>query len=138
MHNCELCKAQNEEYRLIYKDQHCFCIVNIEPLKDGHLMVLPNRHVKELRDLTAEELKAMHELFDKLSKAIKEEYGQDALIALNRGANTSQEHTHFHVIPSAKAIRHIFAAAENLPGRVRKTPEELTKIKERLGSIYTT
>jgi diadenosine tetraphosphate (Ap4A) HIT family hydrolase len=136
MQDCELCKAQHEDYRLLYKDTRCFCIVNIEPLKDGHFMVLPTRHVKDLKDLTGEELKAMHNLFHTLSEVIKQEYGHDALIAVNRGSNTSQEHTHFHILPSNKAFREVFAAAEGLPSRVQPPAGELQRIKERLSKHF--
>src|SRR3989344_1277662 len=73
--DCALCRAQHEDYRLVYKDEHCFCIANIEPLNDGHFMVLPTRHVCELDAFEPMELKAIHDLLHRLSGAIKKEYG---------------------------------------------------------------
>ena len=130
--DCALCRAQQEDYRLVYKDTHCFCIANIEPLNDGHFMVLPTRHVVELGDFTPTELKAVHDVLDRLAKAIKSEYNTDALIALNRGANTSQNHTHFHILPSPSPFRQSMAKAHGLPERQRAPQEQLKAMAERL------
>ena len=130
--DCALCRAQNEDYRLAYKDEHCFCIANIEPLNDGHFMVLPTRHVCELDAFEPMELKAIHDLLHRLSGAIKKEYNHDVNIAVNQGSNTSQDHVHFHILPSPCAFRHTMAKAHGLPVRVRGTREQLQGMRNRL------
>ncbi|MDO8642160.1 MAG: HIT domain-containing protein [Candidatus Woesearchaeota archaeon] len=129
---CALCAAQQEDYRLVYKDKHCFCIANIEPLNHGHFMVLPTRHVSELGSLTAEEVHAIHQLFHRLETAVKKEYGHDALIALNRGSNTSQDHIHYHILPVPHAFRKVVSRSEGLPERVRGTADQLSAMRDRL------
>lgn len=130
--DCALCRAQNEDYRLVYKDEQCFCIVNIEPLNEGHFMVLPTRHVCELGAFEPAELKAIHDLLHRLGKAIKKEYGHDVNIAVNQGSNTSQDHIHFHILPSPCAFRMTMAKAHGLPVRVRGTQEQLAGMRDRL------
>ncbi len=130
--SCALCRAQQEDYRLVYKDEFCFCIANIEPLNEGHFMVLPARHVSELGSLTADEVHAMHQLFHRLEKAVKKEYGHDALIALNRGANTSQSHIHYHILPVPHAFRKVVSQSEGVPERVRGTQEQLQGMRDRV------
>jgi diadenosine tetraphosphate (Ap4A) HIT family hydrolase len=43
---CELCLAKEEKYRIVFQNDLVFVVVNIEPLKQGHLMVLPVRHAE--------------------------------------------------------------------------------------------
>ena len=50
-----LLAANDDEANLIlHRGTHCFVILNNSPYNPGHLMVLPNREVGELADLTAE------------------------------------------------------------------------------------
>jgi histidine triad (HIT) family protein len=129
---CEMCNALKEEYRLVKESEFSFCIINIEPLKKGHVMVLPKRHVNNLDDLNPNESKDILNLCAELKDKIKEKYEEDALIMLNTGKHSSQEHIHFHIWPSKGMLRDLVSSFEGIPKRIRATKEELQKMKEEL------
>ena len=53
--NCELCLVGSERHRIVHEDDCMLLVVNIEPINNGHCMVLPRRHAENLKDLTPEE-----------------------------------------------------------------------------------
>lgn len=63
--SCQLCQAANEDYRLIYRDEHVFVAMNIEPLKASHVMVMPVRHARQVSDLTPIEAQAFLNAIDR-------------------------------------------------------------------------
>ncbi len=52
MHSCALCAEFTNEKRAVYVDEYTAVILNHEPLMDGHVMVLPRRHVRNAGDLS--------------------------------------------------------------------------------------
>jgi len=129
---CEMYAALNEKYRLVKESELSFCIINIEPLKKGHVMVLPKRHVTNLNDLQPDEAKNLLNLCAELKDKVKEKYSQDALIMLNTGKHSSQEHIHFHIWPSLGGIRDLVASLEGVPKRVVATKDKLQNMKKEL------
>jgi len=74
---CFLCDAleapveRDRELLLLHRGGKGFIILNRYPYSNGHLMVAPNRHVSDLRELTEEEWREIGELTN-LSLAILE------------------------------------------------------------------
>jgi len=42
---CNLCKALKEKFRLIKKTKYSFAVICKWPIKLGHVIVLPKRHI---------------------------------------------------------------------------------------------
>lgn len=76
--------------------------VNLFPYIDGHLLVIPKRHVEKLDDLTASEFTEIGEML-KLGKArLREILGISSVNVLYREgvkSGSSLGHLHFHIIP---------------------------------------
>jgi len=127
---CELCKTNNEKYRVVLEDEFSFSLVNIEPMNDGHLMVLPKRHVERLSDLTPEESMSIMRMLYKLSGVLERVFPEPNMIALNMGKNTSQDHIHFHILPTEikGGFRGIYTTVLNRPFRTEAKKEKLTEI----------
>ena len=55
---CVFCEAQTGEQAdlIVFRGRTCFIILNKFPYNNGHLMVIPNRHVASLAAATSEEL----------------------------------------------------------------------------------
>ena len=128
--NCPLCDLSKQE--VVYQDDYCFCTVILEPLKDGHLMILPKRHVTDLADLKPEESQSIMKLLGRLSKIIPEVYSEDPIIFMNLGKHSTQPHIHFHILPSKGGLRHLFSEYEKLPFRKKATFQELKKISNKI------
>lgn len=128
--SCELCEAINEEYRLIYKDDLVFCTVCKGPLKKGHVIVLPKRHVEKLGDLSSEESKRLFETIDKLKTAIENKYNESAIIHINSGIHSTQKHLHIHILPTKRGLRPMVSSYEGVPERLDISEEEMAEIKK--------
>jgi ATP adenylyltransferase len=59
---CSALAAGDTDPLVLYRGETCFVILNLYPYNNGHLMVVPNRHVPSLVGLTREELAEMMEL----------------------------------------------------------------------------
>ncbi len=75
------------------------------PVNDGHLLIIPFRHVSDFFDLTKDERNAMFELVDEAKILLDKKYKPDGYnIGINVGEAAGQTvwHVHVHVIPRYK------------------------------------
>lgn len=133
---CDVRKAHGDS-QLIYEDALVFVIMNLEQVKDGHVMILPVRHVRTLSDLNPEESVAFHRHCDMAMEMVEKLYPEDGPICVVSGwKHRSQEHLHAHVIPSKHSPRELFAYAEGTPLRTPLSPEMMKDRSERIRAYY--
>ena len=130
--NCELCQAQHENYRLIKKTNNSFCIINVEPLVQGHLMILPKKHTASFEELDKEQLADLMKLTEEIKDLLKQKYKKYPLILLNTGKHKTQEHIHIHIWPSKGGLRDLVSKYEKVPKRKKITKQELKRMKEKI------
>lgn len=91
------------ETLIVHRGTHCFVLMNRFPYTGGHMMVLPNRAVPDLEDLTHDEFRELWDLVKVAVKALKLSFRCDAVnvgINLGEAAGGSQSnHIHVHVVP---------------------------------------
>jgi len=134
--SCELCDAfANEKNRVIASDEHVFVVPIIEPIKEGHVMVIPIRHAENLGDLTPDEARAFLTAINRAMNAVKEAYGETPMLLVNGWEYRSQPHLHAHVLPSKTNLRGLYAASEGIVGRNRASVEELTAMADKIRSF---
>ena len=135
--DCALCGAlQREPNRIIHRDDHVFVLVNVEPVKEGHVMILPVRHAENLKDLDPEESRAFLSAIDYCMSAITKAYGETPMCLVNGWEYRTQRHLHAHVLPSKKSLRGLYAAAEGLQERARADEDLLMKIAGSLKRFF--
>ena len=105
---CVFCSAQKESIKddsslVIYKGKHNFVMMNLYPYNNGHLMIIPFRHISDYTDLTEDEMNEIMFLNKKIILAMKETMNPQGF---NFGANIGQAagagihtHLHFHLVP---------------------------------------
>ena len=88
---------------ILYRGQTVFVIMNYYPYNNGHLMVVPYRHVDQLERLSEAEQSEMMRLLTQCSAILKETMNCDGLnIGMNLGKVAGagiDEHLHFHIVP---------------------------------------
>lgn len=99
---CEAKKARRPKYVLL-KTRHSICMLNIYPYNNGHVMVSPLRHVRDLDSLNDEEILDLFGLLKKikkmLDKVLKPE-GYNIGINLSKAAGAGiAGHMHIHIVP---------------------------------------
>jgi ATP adenylyltransferase len=105
---CFLCDAflqteRSEELLVVARRKHAFVIMNRYPYNSGHIMIVPNRHVGELRLLSNDELSnlmhTLREAEDVLHRTMKP-HGINIGANLGRAAGAGvPDHLHFHCVP---------------------------------------
>ena len=129
---CELCKALGEDYRLVCKTEFSFSIVIIEPLKPGHILILPIRHIESLEELNAAETKDLFNLINKMKLTLSKDCSEDPILFMNFGSHATQPHLHFQMLPSKGNIRDLASSFENIPKRVRISEEKLRIMRDKI------
>jgi histidine triad (HIT) family protein len=89
--------------RLIYEDEHACAFLDINPLRLGHTLVVPRRHVRDLTDEGAPEtLAAIGNALQKTALLLSSRLVADGISVLQaNGAAAGQTvfHLHFHLLP---------------------------------------
>ena len=124
---CEMCETMASE-RLIYKDSLVFAIPNLFAVNEGHIMVLPVRHVTKDEDLTDKERLAIQKAVERFAAIAGSMFEDSPIVAKNYGKNSSQPHLHWHILPSPLGLRDMYSKAFGVPWNKEKTGEELERI----------
>lgn len=104
---CRMLKEKKDAKNFIFaRSRLSFAVLNIFPYNNGHILILPNRHVGDLSKLSKAETADLFELlnFSKgiLDKAIKPA-GYNIGMNLGRAAGAGfPGHLHVHVVPRWK------------------------------------
>ncbi|MCG2685748.1 adenylyltransferase/cytidyltransferase family protein [Candidatus Parcubacteria bacterium] len=123
---CPLCDLRKKY--IISEGQTMVLTANLYPYTDGHLMIVPRRHIEHFSELTSEEWSEARDLFTKAQRLLKEELGLESVWLLLREGNKSGKsvgHLHFHVMPYEKGLlewnyQEIGLPPEELAERLRK------------------
>lgn len=86
----------------IYEDEYCLVILDINPIRKGHCLVISKKSVDTITKLDNKELCAIINAVAKIDSRLREKLGADAInIIVNDGKDAGQEvpHVHFHVVP---------------------------------------
>ncbi|MDQ6928453.1 MAG: HIT domain-containing protein [Actinomycetota bacterium] len=93
----------DESTYIVRRRDRCLAILNAYPYTNGHLMVMPARHVADLEDLTADESFCLWSLVTDAVRALKSAYKPDGI---NVGANLGRAagagipgHLHIQCLP---------------------------------------
>lgn len=80
----------------------CIAILDINPLSEGHTLVIPKEPAETLDQLSDESAAAVGKVLPRIARAIMKVTGAQAFNVLqNNGVAASQlvPHVHFHIIP---------------------------------------
>jgi ATP adenylyltransferase len=136
---CVFCAAQDGadgDSLIVHRGQTCFVILNLFPYNNGHLMVIPNRHVASLAAATREERAELMELAAVSEAALAEVYQPQGL---NMGINLGKpagagilDHVHLHVVPRWSGDTNFISVV----GATRVLPEELPDTAAKLRPVF--
>jgi ATP adenylyltransferase len=135
---CVFCDAQSGHQAdlVLFRGQHCYVILNLYPYNNGHLMVVPNRHLCTLEALRPDEQAEMMRLVRLSEMALNEAYhphGINVGINLGKAAGAGIEnHLHVHFVPRWSGDTNFMTAV----GETRVLPEDLAATVSRLRPIF--
>lgn len=105
LNKCFLCiePSSDEASLVLARKQAAFVIMNRYPYANGHVMVVPVRHVGRIEELSDGELLEMMGLVRLLSSVLRETVHAEGLnIGINMGKPAGaglEEHLHIHMVP---------------------------------------
>lgn len=114
---CPFCDPVVLEKQEVVASPQAMVLYNQKPLAEGHILVIPKRHVERFEELSVEEMGEIQELIAQVAKAFPLAYGaQDYFIMQKNGplAGQSVPHLHFHVFPTKVPI-HLLLFKSLLP-----------------------
>jgi len=102
---CHISTHENDDNDLhvLYRDEHCFIVMNKYPYTPGHFMIIPHTHTDKLEELDSEIWLHMSMLAQKAVRLLKEGFNaQGVNIGMNLGRAGGAgiaEHIHMHLVP---------------------------------------
>lgn len=132
MEDCVFCKIISGEFssRKIYEDEFTLAFLDISKDVDGHILVVPKNHVKNILDCDKETLARVFETVKKISNHLTENCGYDGVNLFNcsdESAGQSVPHFHIHIIPRKNGDG--INANPNFPGAKIDLDEMCAKLK---------
>lgn len=141
---CVFCGALDDAHEsplVLFRGEHCFVILNKYPYSNGHLMVVPLRHVGTLEAATQPELAELMSLTRTAEIAFKEAYAPHGLnVGMNLGRPAGAGvpgHLHVHVVPRWNGDTNFMTVTADtrvMPEAPEQTVGRLRPIFEKLAS----
>jgi ATP adenylyltransferase len=138
---CIFCEAAKNDVNdpknlLVRKGDLTFTLLNLYPYNNGHLMVIPFRHISDLDDLSNQE---GSEIFRELQLTRRALLEISQPHGFNIGANIGRisgagidEHIHFHIVPRWSGDTNFMPVL----GEVKVISQELKETKIKLLNAY--
>ena len=100
---CEATREGESSSLIVFKGNTCYVILNLYPYNNGHVMVVPYRHLATFGALSIEELTEIGVLIQRAEAALMEAYQPHGFnIGVNLGKPAGAgvlDHLHVHIVP---------------------------------------
>jgi len=135
---CKMIKEKKDKGNYIFtRAEHCFSVLNVYPYNNGHILIVPNRHVNDLSKLKRQEREDLFDLLEEtkvsLNKVLKPA-GYNIGINLGRAAGAGfPKHLHVHLVPRW------FGDVNFMPvtGNTKIISDSLKSLYEKLKNAHT-
>lgn len=84
----------------IYEDDRTIAFLTIEPVRDGHALVVSKKQVDHYMDLPDEDYQALWQTVRKVSKKIRSQTDKERVAVVVEGIDVP--HAHVHLIPFSR------------------------------------
>lgn len=129
-------KGLNAKTLVLYKGKTAYVILNRYPYSNGHLMVVPFRHLSRFETLKVEEHMEIGLLVSASIQALKKECkAQGFNVGLNLGKAAGagiKGHLHYHIVPRWIGDHNLMAVLSD----IRTMPEHLERTYNRLKPYF--
>lgn len=136
---CIFCSARDADPPsplVVHRGGRCYVILNKYPYSNGHLLVVPRRHVGTLAGLDATELSELAVLAQAAEKVLTAAYSPQGLnvgINVGRAAGAGAPgHLHVHLVPRWDGDTSFMTVVAD----TRVVPEELDATARRLRPLF--
>lgn len=135
--DCVFCKivAGTIPALRVYEDEQILAFLDIGPLAEGHLLVIPKEHAERLDEMNPEVAADLARQLPRLARSVVQVTGAAGYNLLqNNGRVSGQEvlHIHFHIIPRAEGdgLGYRWPASSYAAGRGEALCREMKSVLE--------
>lgn len=97
---CVFCDLKDKY--ILFEENGVALTITLFAYIDGHMMIIPRRHVRSVKELTTSEWETMRKLMYIAKKMIRDVHGIKGMQLVQKDgadAQSTVEHLHFHAIP---------------------------------------
>jgi histidine triad (HIT) family protein len=126
---CQMVEGKMPSY-VVYEDEHTLAFLDIAPVADGHVLLVPKHHEQFVEDLPEEAYNALFSSLKKLIKPVQAAFDAPACnVGINNGPNAGQiiPHVHIHIIPRPRAGRGVNRFKPRSKGYFEEIAEKIRK-----------
>jgi len=135
--DCIFCKIINGEIpsEKVYENDKVFAFMDINPLNDGHVLIIPKSHAGTIHEIGEDDFLAVMSATHKLAAAVRKALNPDGinLLQLNgKAANQVIPHLHVHIVPRWSGDGLTISQWEIVAGNMEKVKNVAEQIKNSL------
>ena len=99
---CKINKGEIPSYT-IYEDEVVKVFLDINPKHNGHTLIIPKKHYKDIADIDMDTLSHIMKIAKKMYQLLNDKLNPDGIILTqNNGIAQDIKHYHLHLIPVYK------------------------------------
>ncbi len=123
---CDIVVGQAPAH-IVYEDELSLGLLDINPLAEGHCLIIPKRHEPWWHDLSVEETESLFKAAKVIAGKIMQIFRPDFVCMYARGRRIP--HTHLFLVPTSQGdpLDRFFNALEGF----QEAPEKLTRMKQK-------
>lgn len=96
---CKIISGEIPSYT-IYEDDIVKVFLDIHPDFDGHMLIIPKKHIIDLEDIDLDTLGHINKISKQMYQLLKDRLGTDGLtVVQNSGIAEDVKHFHVHLLP---------------------------------------
>lgn len=102
MKDCIFCKILNDEIpsKRLYEDDKVIVIMDVNPVVDGHCLIIPKEHIEDYISMPNELLGHIFDVARDVGKKIMKKLNSKGLtLTINYGESQVVKHFHLHLLP---------------------------------------
>ena len=103
--SCIFCDIINGNLNaeILFKNSLITVVLDSDPINDGHILIMPNKHKKDLEELDESEIIEIGKMSKEFVKILKHVFNPDGYsIMQNGGIFNDIGHYHYHIFPRNK------------------------------------
>jgi len=135
---CKPLENDHQKNLIVYQGKTCYVIMNYYPYNNGHLMIVPYRHLADLSSLSSDEKIEIMELLEHAVEILKQDMSPHGFnIGVNLGEVAGAgivNHLHYHVVPRWKGDTNFMPVT----GHTKVISEALEETYQRLQLKFKT
>lgn len=100
--DCIFCKIINGEIpsKILYQDDLVMVIMDVNPIRDGHSLIIPKKHYTDFVELDEEITTHIFKIAKKMTKILMEKLNAKSVtLLINYGEDQKVKHYHLHLLP---------------------------------------